>query len=138
MINGSTKANATREPSVSREVPKSFDLSAEEIKDLTDKLRDYTDDRAGASEFGRKLQDMANLNDEIDKMDKRYLSSMGQHDLVAARHHLGLAAKAARAVDNYQWRGAISSLRTEITRRLNTANRLYQEAQTEIDSKYRR
>ena len=132
------KANATREPSVSREVPKSFDLSTKEIKDLTDKLRDYTDDRTGASEFGRKLFALADLNDEIDKMDKRYLSSMGQHDLEAARHHLGLAAKAAREVDNYQWRGAISSLRTEITRRLNTANRLYQEAQTEIDSKQRR
>lgn len=141
VINGPARANATREPSVSREVPKSFDLSTKEIKDLTDKLRDYTDDRAGASEFGRKLQDMANLSaeiDKMDKMDKRYLSSMGQHNLVAARHHLGLAAKAARAVDNYQWRGAISSLRTEITRRLNTANRLYQEAQTEIDSKHRR
>jgi hypothetical protein len=132
------KANATREPSVSREVPKSFDLSTKEIKDLTDKLRDYTDDRTGSYEFGRKLQDMANLSAEIDKMDKRYLSSMGQHDLEAARHHLGLAAKAARAVDNYQWRGAISSLRTEITHRLNTANKLYQEAQTEIYSKQRR
>lgn len=141
LINGPARANATQEPSVSREVPKSFDLSTKEIKDLTDKLMDYTDDRADASEFGRKLQDMANLSaeiDKMDKMDKRYLSSMGQHDLVAARYHLGLAAKAARAVGNYQWRGTISSLRTEITRRLNTANRLYQEAQTEIDSKYRR
>ena len=145
MINGPAKANApaktTREPSVSREVPKSFDLSTKEIKDLTDKLRDYTDDRTSSYEFGRKLQDMANLSaeiDKMDKMDKRYISSMGQHNLEAARHHLGLAAKAARAVDNYQWRGAISSLRTEITRRLNTANRLYQEALTEIDSKQRR
>lgn len=127
---------STREPSVSREVPKSFDLSTKEIKDLTDKIRDYTDDRTGSYEFGRKLQDMANLSaeiDKMDKMDKRYLSSMAQHNLEAARHHLGLAAKAARAVDNYQWRGAISSLRTEITRRLNTANRLYQEALTESD-----
>lgn len=127
---------STREPSVSREVPKSFDLSTKEIKDLTDKLRDYTDDRTGSYEFGRKLQDMANLSaeiDKMDKMDKRYLSSMAQHNLEAARHHLGLAAKAARAVDNYQWRGAIPSLRTEITRRLNTANRLYQEALTESD-----
>ena len=141
MINGPTKANtparATREPS-SREVPKSFDLSTKEIKDLTDKLRDYTDDRIGSYEFGRKLQDMKRLSAEIDKMDKRYSFPMVQHNLEEARHHLGLAAREVRLMDNYQWRGAIPTLRSEITKRMTKANRLYQAAQTEIDAEQKR
>ena len=138
VINDPAKTNATREPSVSKKVPRSFDLSTKEIKDLTDKLRDYTDDRIGSYEFGRKLQDMKHLSAEIDKMDKRYSFPMVQQNLEEARHHLGLAAREVRLMDNYQWRGAIPSLRSEITRRLNKANKLYQEAQTEIDREQRR
>jgi hypothetical protein len=129
---------STREPSVSKKVPRSFDLSTEEIKDLTDKLRDYTDDRIGSYEFGRKLQDMKRLSTEIDKMDKRYSFPMVQQNLEEARHHLGLAAREVRLMDNYQWRGAIPTLRSEITKRMNKANRLYQAAQTEIDAEQKR
>lgn len=129
---------STREPSVSKKVPRSFDLSTKEIKDLTDKLRDYTDDRIGSYEFGRKLQDMKRLSAEIDKMDKRYSFPMVQQNLEEARHHLGLAAREVRLMDNYQWRGAIPTLRSEITKRMTKANRLYQAAQTEIDAEQKR
>lgn len=142
VINGPARANAparaTREPSVSKKVPRSFDLSTKEIKDLTDKLRDYTDDRIGSYEFGRKLQDMKRLSAEIDKMDKRYSFPMVQQNLEEARHHLGLAAREVRLMDNYQWRGAIPTLRSEITKRMTKANRLYQEAQSEIDAEQKR
>ena len=129
---------STREPSVSKKVPRSFDLSTKEIKDLTDKLRDYTDDRIGSYEFGRKLQDMKRLSAEIDKMDKRYSFPGVQQNLEEARHHLGLAAREVRLMDNYQWRGAIPTLRSEITKRMTKANRLYQAAQTEIDAEQKR
>ena len=138
MINDPAKTNATREPSVSKKVPRSFDLSTKEIKDLTDKLRDYTDDRIGSYEFGRKLQDMKRLSAEIDKMDKRYSFPMVQQNLEEARHHLGLAAREVRLMDNYQWRGAIPTLRSEITKRMTKANRLYQAAQSEIDAEQKR
>lgn len=142
MINGpartSATARTTRKPSVSEKVPKSFDLSTKEIKDLTDKLSDYTDDRIGSYEFGRKLQDMKRLSAEIDKMDKRYSFPTVQQNLEEARHHLGLAAREVRLMDNYQWRGAIPTLRSEITKRMTKANRLYQAAQTEIDEEQKR
>ena len=141
MINGPARANATaratREPS-SREVPKSFDLSTKEIKDLALKMWGYTYDRIGSYEFGQKLQDMANLSAEIDKMDKRYSFPMVQQNLEEARQHLGLAAREVRLMDDYQRRGAIPSLRSEISRRMDKANRLYREAKTEIDREQRR
>lgn len=129
---------STREPSVSKKVPRSFDLSTKEIKDLTDKLSDYTDDRIGSYEFGRKLHDMKRLSAEIDKMDKRYSFPGVQQNLEEARHHLGLAAREVRLMDNYQWRGAIPTLRSEITKRMTKANRLYQEAQAVIDDEQKR
>lgn len=141
VINGPARANApartTREPS-SREVPKSFSLSTKEIKDLALKMWGYTYDRIGSYEFGQKLQDMANLSAEIDKMDKRYSFPMVQQNLEEARQHLGLAAREVRLMDDYQRRGAIPSLRSEISRRMNKANRLYREAKTEIDREQRR
>ena len=124
-------------------VPKSFDLSTEEIKDVMHELRGLTDDRTGALEFGRKLFALADLNEEIDKTDRRYslllrrsgadAFTWAQQPLEEAHHHLGLAAKAARSVENYHWRGAIPSLRSEITRHLNKAKKLHQEAQNLID-----
>lgn len=123
--------------------PKSFDLSTEEIKDVMHELRGLTDDRTGASEFGRKLFALADLNEEVDKTDKRYslllrrsgmtAFQMAQDPLEEAHHHLGLAAKAARSVEKYHWRGAIPSLKSEITRHLNAAKKLHQEAQNVID-----
>lgn len=123
--------------------PKSFDLSTEEIKDVMHELRGLTDDRTGASEFGRKLFALADLNEEIDKTDRRYsllLRRSGmtafqtaQDPLEEAHHHLGLAAKAARSVEKYHWRGAIPSLKSEITRHLNRAKKLQQVAQAVID-----
>ena len=131
------------QPTRAESTPKSFDLSTEEIKDVMSELRGLTDDRTGASEFGKKLFALADLNDEIDKTDRRYslllrrsgmtAFQMAQDPLEEAHHHLGLAAKAARSVENYHWRGAIPSLRSEITRHLNAAKKLHQEAQNVID-----
>ena len=131
------------QPTRAESTPKSFDLSTEEIKDVMSELRGLTDDRTGASEFGRKLFALADLNEEVDKTDKRYslllrrsgmtAFQMAQDPLEEAHHHLGLAAKAARSVEKYHWRGAIPSLKSEITRHLNRAKKLQQVAQAVID-----